>query len=270
MKWYDAHCHLHDERLAPFAEDVAHALEQLPLSAAIVNGTREANWPAVRAYCERYDWAIPSFGLHPWYVRERTPAWREKLLAALDTNPRAAIGEIGLDRWVKDFDFPAQQEVFRTQMEIAAARDLPVAIHCLKAWGALEEQLRDGPRPARGFLLHSYGGPAEMIESFVRLGARFSFSPYFLQPRKAAAREVFRAIPLDRILLETDAPDMAPPAEQNPHPLTAGGHELNHPANIQTAYQGLAEIRGLPVSELAQAVAENFQHLFGECARPGS
>lgn len=270
MKWFDAHCHLHDERLAPFADDVARALEQLPLSAAVVNGTREEDWPAVRAYCERHPWAIPSFGLHPWYVRERTPAWREHLLSALDQTSRAVIGEIGLDRWVKDFDFPAQQEVFRAQMEIAAERDLPVAIHCLKAWGALEEQLRRGPRPARGFLLHSYGGPAEMIESFARLGARFSFSPYFLHPHKAAAREVFSAIPLDRILLETDAPDMAPPPDRNPHPLSAAGHDLNHPANIEVAYQGLAEVRGLEVSELAQAAAETFQQFFGAPLPPAS
>jgi TatD DNase family protein len=266
VKWYDAHNHLHDPRLAPVADEIASELERLPLSAAVVNGTSELDWPAVREWAARRPWVVPAFGLHPWYVQTRSPQWREALVCALDQTPGAVIGEIGLDRWVEGFDLPAQLEVFEAQLALAAERNLPASIHCLKAWGALEERLCRGGRPACGFLLHSYGGPAEMVAPLASLGAYFSFSPYFLHPRKAAAREVFQQVPLDRLLVETDAPDMFPPPERNPHPLTAAGRAINHPLNLEVAYAGLAELREMTVDDLASAVEANFQRLFGKVA----
>ncbi len=259
MKFFDAHSHLHDERLAPYLDEAVKELERLPVVAAVVNGTREEDWPSVRACAERFSWVIPAFGLHPWHARERSPKWLATLERLLDETPGAVMGEIGLDRWVEGYDLPAQIEVFQAQMSLAARRDLPVAIHCLKAWGALEEQLRHGPRPARGFLLHSYGGPAEMAPGLAKLGAYFSFSPYFLHPRKAAQREVFREIPAERLLVETDAPDMYPPPERNPHPLEREGKMLNHPANLEVSYAGLAQVRGISVKKLAELVEQNFQ-----------
>jgi TatD DNase family protein len=240
------------------------ALERLPIAAAVVNGTCEADWDAVSECARKHPWVIPAYGLHPWFVAQRSTAWREQLRRLLDDNPRAVIGEIGLDRWIENHDLATQRPVFRAQMELAAERDLPVAIHCLKAWGALDEELRNGPRPARGFLLHSYGGPGEMVAPLARLGAYFSFSPYFLHSRKAVAREVFRQVPIDRLLVETDAPDMSPPEDRNPHPLSLEGKTLNHPANLALAYAGLAELRGMPLPELAGKVAANFERLFGD------
>lgn len=266
MKWLDAHNHLHDARLAAFAAEIARSLEALPISAAVVNGTREEDWAAVRDLAGRHPFVVPAFGLHPWHVPRRSAGWRENLVRALDETPGAVIGEIGLDRWIENHDLPEQLGVFREQMEIAAERNLAAAIHCLRAWGALHEQLRDGRRPARGFLLHSYGGPREMIGPFARLGAYFSFSPYFLHPRKAGAREVFREMPLERLLVETDAPDMCPPEGENPNPLLFEGRMLNHPANLEVAYGALAELRGLPVEELSGVVEANFLRLFGRPA----
>src|ERR1019366_5990338 len=126
-------------------------------------------------------------------------------------------------------------------LQIAAARNLPVSIHCLQAWGRLHELLRDHPRPARGFVLHSFGGPAEMIPAFAKLGAYFSFPGYFLHERKPRQRETFRQVPPDRLLIETDAPDQPLPDEKVLHPLVAAdGRPLNHPANLVAVYAGLA------------------------------
>ena len=105
-----------------------------------------------------YPKLIPSFGYHPWYVKERSPDWQTVLVRHLDAVP-SAIGEVGLDRWIKDHDLAPQEEVFVWQLRLAAERNLPVSIHCLQAWGRLLELLRAGPCPRCGFLLHSFGGP---------------------------------------------------------------------------------------------------------------
>ncbi len=265
MRFYDAHNHLHDPRLDAVRVEAIAEVRRLGLQQAVVNGTREADWPAVAKLAAEHAWLRPSFGLHPWFVAERGPQWQKTLEKLLDDHPRAVIGEIGLDRWIEGYDLEMQSEVFRSQLAIAAQRNLPAAIHCLKAWGALWEIVCSVPVPERGFLLHSYGGPAEMVEGFVKRGAYFSFSPYFLHTRKDRQREVFREIPIERLLVETDAPDMAPPPERNPHALTEAesGKPINHPANLEVSYAGLAEIRSMEIGALARQVEENYLRLFG-------
>ncbi len=259
----DSHNHLHDARLLPWRAEMLADLPTLGLRSAVVNGTREDDWADVASLAAATPWVLPSFGLHPWYVNERTPVWRENLTRFLDAHPGAGVGEIGLDRWIENHDPLAQAECFRWQLGIAAERDLPATIHCIRAWGALWEVIREDTMPARGFLLHAYGGPAEMVAGFLDRGAYFSFSPYFLHERKAAQREIFKHLPADRVLVETDAPDLAPPPERNPRPLSApDGKPLNHPANLLVAYHALAEIRGSTHEDLAATVGENFARFF--------
>lgn len=222
------------------------------------------DWPGVADLAQRFAWVRPSFGLHPWYVKERGPRWRDELSNWLDVFPDAAVGEIGLDRWIADPDLEAQVECFRWQLELAASRNRPATIHCLRAWGLLEEQLRTCARPERGFLLHSYGGSADLVPRFAGMGAYFSLSPYFCHERKSAQREVFRCVPAARLLAETDAPDMWPPGTLNRHPLSGpDGKSLNHPANLIVSYETLAELRGTPLDQLAAQIEANYCRLFG-------
>jgi TatD DNase family protein len=127
------------------------------------------------------------------------------------------------------------------------------------------ELLRTEARSKRGFLLHSYGGSAELIAPLAALGAYFSFPGYYLLERKERQREVFKQIPLARLLVETDAPDQSLPDAVNANPLhdPATGKAINHPANLRTVYEGLAKLRGLAVEDLAGMVGENFNQLFG-------
>ena len=180
MSWIDSHNHLHDVRLAPYRAEIVAAIESDGWASAVVNGTREDDWEAVAGLAREFEWVRPAFGLHPWYVAGRSPDWCERLIGQLDSFPGGSIGEIGLDRWVEGYDLEAQLEVFHAQLVLATERDLPATIHCLHAWGLLWEALSRGPVPRRGLLLHAYGGPAEMVGGFERLGAYFSFSGYFL------------------------------------------------------------------------------------------
>ena len=264
IAFYDAHNHFHGEGLRPYRASLVRDLESIGLARAVVNGTTEADWDDVAALAREQPWILPSYGLHPWYLRSRTTHWRERLEALIDRQPQCAIGEIGLDRWIPDFDPEEQTAVFLSQLALATERNRPVTIHCLKAWGTLCELLRREPTPRRGFLLHAYGGPMELVEEWVERGGYFSFSGSFLDPRKTSKREVFRRIPAERLLVETDAPSMPLSAEHRRWvlPDTPEGKAVNHPANLVAAYEGLAELRGWSVDKLASIVAENFARLF--------
>jgi TatD DNase family protein len=267
IRLYDAHNHLHDERFAGRQAELLAECSRLGVVRMVVNGSCESDWPQVVALAKQFPQVLPSFGYHPWYVTERTPAWREKLLQCLDLIP-SAVGEIGLDRWKPGLRYEGQEDVFLAQLEIAAERNRPVSIHCLQAWGRMLELLSRSPRPARGFLLHSYGGPREMVASFAELGAYFSLPGYYALERKARQREAFKSVARDRLLIETDAPDQSLPEVRNRFPLadSATGKPLNHPANLRAVYEFAAELFEASLENLAGQVEENFQRLFGALA----
>jgi TatD DNase family protein len=275
---HDAHNHLQDEWLAPHLETIAAQLESLGLRHMVVNGTCESDWARVSELSRQYPWIIPSFGLHPWDAGNRSEEWLQKLSSMLAEHPTACVGEIGLDRWILDRARPddprlaglrraplaEQIEVFKTQLALATRENRAASIHCLDAFGALLEVLQTTPLPSRGFLLHAYSGPAEMISSFADLGAYFSFNGSFLEERKARHRETFKRVPADRLLVETDAPAMPLPQPWRTYelPPAASGETINHPANIEAAYAGLAALLGVSKEQLAENVSANFERLF--------
>ena len=260
---YDAHNHLQDERLGTDSESLMAAAREEGITAMVVNGASEEDWPTVLGLARKWPMVIPSFGYHPWHVKDRSSQWRERLTECLDTI-RSGIGEIGLDQWVKGHDLADQESVFIPQLRLAAERNLPVSIHCLQAWGRLLQILEAEPKPACGFVLHSFGGPVEMIPALTRLGAYFSLPGYFALERKRRQREAFLRVPADRLLLETDAPDQSLPPERVLHPLPdRSGRPVNHPANLPAVYQFAAELLGEPLDLLTQKVEQNFLRLFG-------
>lgn len=263
MTLFDAHNHLHDARLAPWRESLLEGCAGAGVGGAVVNGTREEDWEAVADLCRGVSWARPAFGLHPWYAAQRSAEWELKLAAALDAHPEASIGEVGLDRWMEGHDLEDQLTVLQAQLSLARERGLAVTIHCLQAWGALWDVLREGGRLPKGFLIHAYGGPAEMLDGFVERGGYFSFSTSFLHPRKERQRQAFAQIPLDRLLIETDAPGLAPPEGGDAQLLPGeGGEVLNSPLNLKLSFAGLCAVRKETPDELRAQLQENFTRLF--------
>ena len=269
MNFYDAHNHLQDDRFTGRQSELLAVCEKAGIARMVVNGAGERDWPQVLALARTSPLVLPSFGYHPWQLAIRRPDWLANLEQFLAAVP-SAIGEIGLDRWKPELPYAGQEEVFLAQLRLAAERNLPASLHCLQAWGRLHELLRTHPRPACGFVLHSFGGPREMIPAFAKLGAYFSFPGYFLHERKQRQRESFKHVPPDRLLVETDAPDQRLPENEILFPLAdAAGRPLNHPANLSAVYAGLAEFLGEKVEPLAARVEENFQRVFGG-VRPSS
>jgi TatD DNase family protein len=290
--FFDAHNHLHDEWLVEHRDAVLADLVAANVRACVVNGTCEADWPEVAELCDRPASPklalLPSFGLHPWEVGNRSAQWQDQLLRHLERFPHAGLGEIGLDRWMLDHaraDDPRlkdrrrapldeQIDVLGWQLSLAADRNLAVTIHCLEAFGALHDLLRATPRPTRGFLLHAYSGSAELAKSFANLGAYFSFNSAFLDPRKERVRQMFTTIPRDRLLVESDAPAMSlpieaqiplgqsQPARQFLLPSAPSGERVNHPANVAFTYHALAELLGIEVGALARQIEQNVRSFF--------
>ena len=262
MEIHDAHCHYQFAEVPYAAVELARAEG---VGYAVVNGSSPEDWPAVAALAARDPRNLPSFGLHPWDVPAAPAGWLEELRRALLAHPGAGVGEMGLDRWVEGFDPVAQEAAFRAQLALAVELDRPLTIHCVRAIGPLMDLLRAAPLPRRGFLLHSWNGPVELVPELVRLGAYFSFSAHHLPARKAGLRGQFAtALPRERILIETDAPALCPELAYRVHelPPSADGVAQNHPANLRRNLAELAATMGVPPAEAAALTGANFRRLF--------
>ena len=258
---YDAHLHLQDRRLQEaLGSGEKH---ENGIAGQVCNGTSPDDWGALaelqKAFPERI---LGAYGVHPWKAEGLPSGWEERLKDHLAAGA-VSVGEIGLDHWIEPRDEATQVEVFDRQLTIAAETGLPPTLHCLRAWGLLLERLRAGPRLENGFLVHAFGGSREVLHQLLDLGASLSFSAYAANPRRKRMREAIRDCPEDRLLAETDAPDMVPPENSVVYPLRAeSGERLHHPAEIRTAYRLLAELRQTDPARLAGAIKDNFERLF--------
>lgn len=260
LRLQDAHLHLQSPRLMDECDVILRQAQEAGVTKMVVNGTCPSDWDEVSELARRFpEIAIPSFGLHPWKTLEAKDGWQDLLKQKLDSHPNACIGECGLDLWMSDLDKQTQEDAFIFQLNLASERNLPISIHILKAWGWMIDVLGQTPTPARGFLLHSFGGSTEMAKQLVNYGAYFSFSGYFLHQRKAGVQDTFRTIPHERILIETDAPDMLPPDKWLSHRLA---NQANHPANLSSILTGLAEVISVKEETLAEQLELNFQRFF--------
>ncbi len=252
----DVHNHLQDSCFDGIRDQLVETMLSIGIEACAVNGTSEQDWPVVASLARIYpNFVIPSFGLHPWYVSQRSSKWLSSLETYLHEFPTAAIGECGLDRWMKNPDLDDQHAVFRNHLILAQQLQRPITIHCLKAWGPLLDELQSFKRPPK-ILLHSYGGSLEFARQLSTFDLYFSFSGYFLQPHKESVRQTFTRLPPERILVETDAPHMAPPV--TPFSLREG----NHPANLQYISQQLGELTQLPQSTFTKNSRKFFEGHF--------
>ncbi|MGD9874530.1 MAG: TatD family hydrolase [Kiritimatiellia bacterium] len=256
MKLFDAHCHLQDDRLAPKLDDAIQRAQEAGVKHMVCCGTCEGDWPRIKELAQKYNSVFPAFGLHPWFIKERTKDWQENLERFL-AETSSAVGEIGLDHAIEDRDDPDQESVFIAQMELAARLNRPATIHCRRAWDRFPVLLKEmRNRPTR-FMVHSYSGGTELMHPLAELGAYFSFSGSITLTNNRKGLKSVAACPADRLLLETDAPDIPP--------LLPDGTraEMSEPANLPLALRAAAAARGVSEVDLAAQVWENSCRFYG-------
>lgn len=255
MRLADTHCHLQDDKLATSIQAVLDRAAAVNVHMFVCCGSAESDWAAVSALASKPG-VIPAYGIHPWYIHERSAAWRESLVAALRAHPGAPVGEIGLDHAIAERNDSDQLAVFSEQLRIAAELGRPACIHCRKAWGALLPALKETTPPA-GFVIHSYSGSVDMIAPLSKLGAFFSFSGTVTWHRNRRAHEAAVAVPADRLLIETDAPDLPPAPEDG-----AAQVAVNEPANLPRVLRAIAKLRGATEETIAALTWNNAVRLF--------
>jgi TatD DNase family protein len=265
MQLFDAHCHLQDKRLLPHLDTVMERADQAGVTGLMCCGSCEEDWTHLPGIARRFPKVHLSFGLHPWYSGGRSARWLDRLRESLTSTP-SAVGEIGLDHALDKGTFPDQESVFLAQLHLANELRRPVTFHCRRAWGRLMELLDDNGWPASGFVIHSYSGPGELVEPLVRRGAYLSFSGAITFAHNRKGREAVTAVPLDCLLIETDAPDLIP-AQATPL-QDASGKPANEPAFLGRILTEVANLRGLPEGALADATRRNAEKLWGQDLGP--
>ncbi|HYQ38868.1 MAG TPA: TatD family hydrolase [Pseudomonas sp.] len=257
MRLIDTHTHLDfpdfdADRSAVLARCRALGVERL-----VVLGVYQANWQRLWELVEREDGLYAAFGLHPIYLEQHRPEHLAELrdrLARLAGQPKlCALGEFGLDWFLPELDRARQQALFEAQLALACEFELPALLHVRRAHAATIATLKRY-RPQRGGIVHAFAGSLEEAREYLKLGFRLGLGGAATWEQANRLRKVVAQLPLEAIVLETDAPDMAPS-------LHAG--ERNSPEFLAEICAVLAGLRGIPPDELAAASSRNASELFG-------
>lgn len=252
MKLIDTHSHLDAGEFDPDRDAVYDRAQAEGVRVQVVPAVTRANFDDVAACCLRYPGCLPAWGLHPMYVAVHTPDDLDALRAQIRAQRPVAVGEIGLDLFVRGLDTTAQEHYYVEQLKIARDADLPVLLHCRKSSDLLLKHLRRIRVP--GGIAHAFNGSAQQAAEFIKLGFKLGFGGAFTWPRANHLRRLAVDLPLAAIVLETDSPDIPP---------IWIGRGRNAPAELPRIAQTLAELRGLTVDAVAEATTRNACDVLG-------
>jgi TatD DNase family protein len=251
----DSHCHLDDEQFDEDREAVIERAVAAGVSRMLAIGTGEGP-PDLEAgirLADRYEMIYASAGIHPQYAARYSPDHVLALAKVIQHPKCIAVGEIGLDYYWKPFDKDQQTRLFIEQMQVAADARKPIIIHTRDAWDDTMGLLRKHWRPTGlPCVMHCFTGGVKEAREVIALDFYVSFAGVLTYPKAAAIREAAPIIPLDRLLVETDAPYLAPVPHRG---------KRNEPAFVSHTANRLAEVRGEEPARLAQAILTNFETL---------
>ncbi len=253
---FDAHCHLQDARIGAGLEGMLGRARVAGVQGFAVCGCRPSDWPRVLELAQAHSDVLPFLGLHPWYVAEAPSDWLEQL-RGLAQRHAIGIGECGLDFALEVYDGAQQLEVLRAHLRLARELGRPLSLHCRKAWEGLALLVQEEGLPAPGGLVHAFSGSPEVARRLQRLGLHLSFGCGLAQASHRRAARGLQAVAPDRLLFETDSPDLAPR-----HLPGYGQGRLNEPANLRLVLEAAAALRGEDPYALAEQVWANGQRMF--------
>ncbi len=247
----DTHCHLDDKTFDADRDEIVLNARASGIGKIVVPSVSVHNLSKVRACCSRYDLCLPAYGIHPLFVEasrdDDVKVLQQYLHHELSGEfPPVAIGEIGLDFFVQGADLSRQAFFFTEQLKIAREFDLPVLLHVRRA---VDEVLKYLRRFGIGKgIAHAFNGSFQQAEALIKQGFKLGFGGAMTYPRATRIRKLATELPLESIVLETDAPDIAPA-------WLAGGR--NTPQELLGIANTLAELRGVGVDVIIRAVSVN-------------
>jgi TatD DNase family protein len=258
----DSHCHLDFKEFAPELDAVVERARAAGVKTCVSIGTKLPNFPNVRAVAERFDDVWCSVGVHP-HEAEHEPLDAPDVLIAHAQHPKVVgIGETGLDYYYERSPREAQRINFRHHIEAARRTGLPLIVHTRDAdddtIAILEDEMARTPFTG---LIHCFTGTRRLAEASVALGLYISVSGIATFKNSGELRAVLKDVPPERLLVETDAPYLAPVPHRG---------KRNEPSFVVHTAAMLAELHGMTPDALAAATTENFFRLFTKVARPQS
>ena len=246
MVFIDTHCHLDAAEFDPDRAAVADEAVAAGVERIVVPSIERANFAAVSAVCRDMPGCVAAYGIHPMRVDRAQDEDLAVLQEVLRANRSVAVGEIGLDFFIPERDERRQDHFLVEQLKIARELDLPVILHVRRAIDAVLKQLRR--IPVCGGIAHAFNGSRVQADAFMKLGFKLGFGGTMTFPRATRIRDLAATLPLEAIVLETDAPDI-PPSWLN--------RGRNTPGQLPRIAATLAELRGMTLAEVAQATTAN-------------
>ena len=252
MTLVDSHCHLDASEFDADRSDVIARARAAGVQVQVVPAVTAASWPTLRETCRMADGLYPAYGLHPMFLDAHRPEHLDDLRGWIERERPCAVGECGLDFFVAGLDAELQQQYFMGQLRMAREFDLPVIVHARRAVDAVIAAIKQ-VGGLRG-VVHSFPGSPEQAAQLHKLGFLLGLGGPLTYDRAHRLQRLVAAMPLEQLLLETDAPDQ-------PDAGIRGGR--NEPARLPVILETVARLRGQPAEDIAAQTTANAKRLFG-------
>jgi TatD DNase family protein len=247
----DAHVHTDDVRLENILDEVLSVARAANVVAQVVPSICARLWPRVKSLCATHDDLFACYGLHPCFQAEHTVQHLDDLATWIGREKPVALGECGLDYFMDKADKPFQQQLFAAQLALAREFNLPIVIHARSAVDDVIEMIKSAGH-YKG-MIHSFNGSSQQATRLIDLGYKLSFGGAITYDRATKLRAMVAGLPLDAILLETDAPDQ---------PDSSHAGQLNQPGYLPDVWTAISELRSEDANAIAKATTSNAMELF--------
>ncbi len=239
MKIIDTHCHLDFSVFDADREDVIQRAQKAGVLAMLIPGVKASAWSNIKQLCHSHKGLYPAYGLHPMFVYEHQQGDIDQLAQWIELENPRAIGEIGLDLYHKNSSLQQQQPLFEQQLEIAKQYDLPVLLHVRKAHEQVLKLLKK--YQINQGIVHAFSGSIEQANQYTQQGFKLGIGGMVTYERSSKLHKLIKDIPLDCLVLETDAPDMSGAAHHG---------QRNSPEYLPEVVQRIADLKMISVNEV--------------------